>query len=501
VAVSGLFLSGIGGFSPQDHLSGSLGAGEVEGGETAAANRLEGVKAFPRDYDSGSMAVRSLMSCLESYHLTYQYARLLGVSGAAFKFVYDSTEAYEPLRDLSPIDVLGTACAAMGFEDAHWMVDEPIEVVKRVVKGEIDAGRPVIAPFLATHEYHGFTIITGYDYDEDLFHLQGAFHTPEGAAIPDGISVPVPEAWDGPTVSPAGWAGNPVFVIGERSGEGTGYVQYYKDIVESGIGAMRGGRLTYGSRPGEHVYMSTPGPHEASYGLEAYGILSSDVGSSELTRVVEGDTLLNFGFIWRIDAQVGQLEHDRRNGALFLRYLRQGLPAKRVPLLEEIIDNFNRTADDAADLRKVFWDDVRKAREARITRDEVPGYVASSKSIVIGVVDDKWYVRELEGQGYGIYSSPWGPVVVNDSEEKRLQARLLVRSLQSRERQSLSMLEELAEYIDLRVDPDRSEERKRPKTGNGPKRRDPGKKGSTNKGSDKGDPTKQDPDENGDENG
>ena len=165
---------------------------------------IEGVGGFPLDRDSGSMCLHALLSCLKATGNPSVYYNLVGFSRSAFKFVYDSTEAYEPLRDLYPVDVLRQAAVAEGYPESRWETNKSINTVKSLIKQEIDSGRPVIAPFLRNDAYHGFFVITGYDYEQEIFYLQGALDLDSGY-----VSVPIPDYWDGPTASPAGWARNP----------------------------------------------------------------------------------------------------------------------------------------------------------------------------------------------------------------------------------------------------------------------------------------------------
>jgi hypothetical protein len=450
MVMSGLMAFGVGVLLAPNCLGGS---GEQTVKEPVS-NRLAGVKGFPLDYDSGSMAVHALRSCLQTYDLDYTYSHLMGISGAIYKFVYDSTEAYEPLRDIYPYDLLQIACGQVGFPDAHWETGQPIEVVKEIVKREIDAGHPLLAPFLKPDAYHGFFIITGYDYEKDVFYLQGAFEESTE------VAVPIPDGWDGPTASPAGWASNPVFVIGDLAREGTGAVQDYGYAVELGISIMKGGRLSYGNHPGEHVYLRGPGPHEASYGLEAYGPLASDVETKELTVEINGEKHFNFGLIWRIDAQIGQLEHDRRHGAQVLRFLARGISAKRTLMLREITRSFNLVVRDARDLRRIFWCEIP---DTLVSSDMIADYARTSPSIVFRLPDHEDLPVLLERSGHDIYKTVWGWVLIDDSDAKRLSARLLVRSILSRERSSARMLEDLAECVDLRPDPDWSKQRRGPR--------------------------------------
>lgn len=408
------------------------------GAPSEGARVLDGVKGFPPDYDSGSMAFYALSSCIEAVRDAAGYYSLVGVSGAAFKFVYDSTEAYEPLRDLYPVDVLPLAAEAKGFPAAHWEINKPIDTVKSLIKREIDGGRPLVAPFLKNDAYHGFFVIAGYDYERNILYLQGALGLDSGY-----VEVPIPDSWDGPTVSPEGWARNPVFVLGEMGPLVTERGAHERMSVEAGIRLLKGGTLEYGTHPGEHQYMRVPGPHRAHYGLPAYDILAVDVEKS-LLLVDGGEQVLDSGLIWRLNSQLGQLQHDRHRGAAYLRTLSAHLPDEHSLLLKDIMDTFEKVVADVRSLRKVFWDPV----PVWCSRPEdVVRYIEQKQSIVFRVPEDDGMLSALDALGYEAHGGPWGPVVVRDSPEKRLRAKMFVISILSREKNSLYLMEQIVDHI------------------------------------------------------
>lgn len=416
----------------------SAEAGRAEG-TNQDAYVLDEIKGFDLDYDSGNMGIHALSSCIESAKGATPYHTLVGLSGSAFKFVYDSTEAYEPLRDLYPMDALRKAARAMGFPNARWEVNESIDTVKLLIKNEIDGGRPLVAPFLKDDAYHGFFIITGYDYGRNVLYLQGALGLDSGY-----VSVTVPDSWDGPTASPGGWAGNPVFMLGEgrHSVKKDGTME--REAVREGIQAYRGGTLEYGTHPGEERYMGTPGPHAAYYGLPAYDILSADVEKEPILVNDNGAEAVGFGFIWRLDSQLGQLEHDRYHGTAYLRALSGFLPPEHMVLLAEVVDNFEKVVGDVQALRRVFWHPIP---EQCAGPEDVIRYVEREKSIVYWVPDVEHMLMGLEARGLETRPTPWGPVIVLDSAEKRLRAKVLVKSIASREKNSLYILEDIVEHI------------------------------------------------------
>jgi hypothetical protein len=409
------------------------------------ARVLEGIEGFRPDYDSGNMGLHALSSCLKPLGAESGYYMLVGLSRCAFKFVYDTTEAYEPLRDLYPMDALRQAGEAVGFPDCHWEVNKSINTVKSLIKQEIDGGRAVIAPFLLPDAYHGFYVITGYDYARGLFYVQGAFEPDSGY-----VTVAIPDFWDGPTASPEGWARNPVFILGEKRQEMSRRGTEERKSVRMGIKLMKGGTLEYGTQPGERKYMRTPGPHEARYGLPAYDLLSHDVEAAPLIYGGDGLTTLNFGLIWRLDAQLGQLEHDRHHGSTYVRGLSRYLRFEQNMLLAEIMGNFENVVQDVRSLRKIFWDPVP---DWCVNSDDVLRYIDSNGSIVYRVPDIRGIDTALASRDLSLYDTPWGRVVVLDSPSKRLKAKLLVKSIASREKNSLYVMQDIVEYIG-RLDPD-----------------------------------------------
>jgi hypothetical protein len=426
------------------------------------AGMLRGVEGFPLDHDSGNMGIHALSSCLKAVGATSGYYTLVGLSRSAFKFVYDTTEAYEPLRDLYPVDVMQQAAKAVGYPDAHWEVNRSIDTIKLLVKQEINSGRPVIAPFLKSDAYHGFFIIAGYDYGQGIFYLQGALGLDSGY-----VSVPVPDYWDGPTASPLGWAGNPVFILGEPRMEMERRGAAERKSVKMGMRLYRGGTLEYGEQPGERMYMSEPGPHTAHYGLPAYDVLSRDVENAPVLVERDGGEAVNFGLLWRLDSQLGQLQHDREHGATYVRGLSRYVRFEQRVLLGEVSGNFEGVAGDVLALRRMFWNPVP---EWCASAEDVIRYIESEEAIVYWIPETAGaadgIAAGLESRGYVTRATPWGPVVVLDAPGKRLKAKILVKSIASREKNSLYVMKDVVDHIG-RLRPDALETGGSPAEGGG----------------------------------
>jgi hypothetical protein len=400
---------------------------------------LTGVAGFQPDYDSGNMGLHALLSCLEFCGENPGYYKVVGLSRSAFKFVYDSTEAYEPLRDLDPADALGAAAGALGFTDCGWVTGLPIDEVKLLIKKEIDDGRPLIAPFFLPDYYNGFYIITGYDFDKGILYLQGGHGRGSGY-----ISIPFGAPWDGPTLSPAGWAVNPVFVLGEKHAAAAARGKVEREAMVASLDLLRGGTLEYGTSPGETEYVKEPGPHTARYGLPAYEILSSDVGGAPLLVSERGRQAVNTGLLWRLNSQLGMLYHDRFYGLGFLRGLTPLLEPGHNMVLGEVAGNMEGVLEDVRSLRRIFWDilpDTLASAEGALR------HVEESGSIVYVVPDRKDIRDRLRREGYETHPTPWGRVVIADAPEKRLAARVLVKRIASREKNSLHLLSDIVQHI------------------------------------------------------
>lgn len=406
-------------------------ASTLLGGESGVIN---GIQPFALDYDSGSMGLHALHSAILPFFPRSTYPYVLGVSGAAFKFVYDSTEAYEPLRDTSPIDELSLAAHDLGFPDSHWVVDKDIEDVKRIVKSEIDGGRSILVPYIYDQAYYGFFLIVGYDYDRSEFLIQGAFE--------DGgyRRVKIPDRWYGPTLSPIGWAMNPIFVLGDFASDRRGNEVSSSEILHLAYELFKGGKLDYGMHPSERVYIAGADSCEAWYGLPAFRILARDVEKASLIRETQGISKLNFGFLWRIDAQLGQLAHDRKNGAIFLRMLKGKLLPNVANLVVKIADLFQASAQDAQAIRRFFWDPIP---QDQMTKSGIETYVDSSTSMVFALGQDRTLAMQLKDEGYQIYNSPWGFVLIADSPRRRLLAKTAVHSAYVHERMAFRILEQI----------------------------------------------------------
>jgi hypothetical protein len=412
---------------------------DVPAVDTLRTNRIPGVRPYPQDDLSGSMPLHALEAILQVLKVPCRYADLVPVSGALFKFVYDSTEAYEPLRDACPYDLLRTAANRNGFPNAHWETGLSSDEAEMLIRDEIDSGRPLISSFLKPEAYRGFDIITGYDYDKGVLLIKGGFQRIRA------VTVPMPASWDGPTVSPAGWATNPLFVLGDQVQDTTHLKDVYIAMLHEGINLLQGGRLEYGSHEGEQRYMGSPGPHEAWYGLPAYDVLAADVQQRPLIIDRGAGPELDFGLVWRIDVMAGLLEHDRMYGDEFVARLKGLVSEPQTWTLSELLSNFERTTADAAYLHDAFW---REVPDSLSEPDQVLAYVDTCKAIVFKIPEVEGLAESLRGQGQSVFETPWGHALVEGSGGRRLEAKLKVIGIKSRERESMDLLRQIADYLE-----------------------------------------------------
>jgi hypothetical protein len=176
----------------------------------------------------------------------------------------------------------------------------------------------------------------------------------------------------------------------------------------------------------------------------------ADVADADLVVSRTDGQVINFGLIWRIDAMVGLLEHDRTYGAQFVSMLRGFVADKQSWALHELVSNFERTRDDAARLRNIFWHEIP---DSLTDPEDVLAYVDTTMAMVFKLPDSEELKEELQSLDREVYECPWGMVIVEDSPTRRLEAKLLAIGIMSRERESLGLAEQVMEFVETRKDP------------------------------------------------
>lgn len=363
---------------------------------------ISNVPSFVRDHDAGSMAVTALSVALGTQGDDRPDWWLAGVSGDAFKFVYDAGPVFEPLRDRNPLDVVETACRAAGWE-GHWSTTGRAEIVEAVVRQSIGAGRPLLAPFLGEAWYHGMVLVVGIDDARRRFLLQRA--RTGGGEAGDYELIAIPDRWDGPVPGDVAWSDAPLFVLEGRRTAPPPTIALATALARAI--ELHGGRpLPYAGHPGAQRYSGVPlAGRVAPQGDAAFRLLRHDI--------LRAGTI-GFDLIWRIDAQLGQLHYDRRNAARFLRVAAGGHPAAAA--LTEAAERHATTADIAKRIQHAFWD---KSLGGEADASAVRSAVNTSSSLVYALGGLPAQERDRLHGSLPVVDTPWGPAGIADAPSRR----------------------------------------------------------------------------------
>lgn len=355
---------------------------------------------IPHRNDVGGGALPAVHAVLRSLGAQVSYEELSVLSGAAFTFVYDNAPTYEPQRDLCPFDTLSLAAQATGFT-GRWVVDRPLEETMGEVEAALAAGRPAIASIYDVDEMHGFGVVV--DRQECRFTVQ----------LDQPVNVPLPELWWGAVTGPRAWGARPVFLtepgrVATWSAEGR-----LHRALHRAVSLLSGGWVPYRDCDGSRTYTSVPlAGRQAAFGLPAYDLLLADVGGAEFLGA--------FSLLWRLDAQLSQLQHSRTCAASYLRTLAH-------PVARVAEDTCTEAAGLAGDLMSRFW--FRPTRS--MTRaDDVLAACATQSAMVFWVQLAEDELVRLS-QRVPVTRTPWGPIAVVDTTPRRREAAALVQGLKA----------------------------------------------------------------------
>ena len=345
--------------------------------------------------------MHALESCLKFQGQESNYWWLAGVSGDAFKFIYDRDDVREPMRDLVPIDTVSLACSSMGWE-GKWYVDEKIENVVDRVKRSLKKNYPILTSNLGSQWYHGANIITGINEESNEFFLQiGRVDLTKSYGYE---KIPIPKKWDGPVPGPIIWADNPIFIFEKRI-EKPNEEKTVTNSLKQALDIYNKKTLSYKDHPGAQNY-STPSlkGKVVNQGLNAFIELREEVTNSVITWPI----------IWRITTQCGQLSYDRSNVTKFLKTIVKKY--SQFSSLEKISDLYNETMNNANALKKSYWDDrLRGIDDLEKLLEEM----YNSQSFVYNISrlgTDK--VNQIRNK-FIVMDTLWGPAVILDSPKRR----------------------------------------------------------------------------------
>ncbi|MFX1573687.1 MAG: hypothetical protein ACFFB0_13135 [Promethearchaeota archaeon] len=381
------------------------------------------VPIFHLNWDAGDMLMLALESCLKYLDQNVNSWWLAGISGDAFKFMYDKKDVREPMRDRVPIDTVSLACSSLGWE-GKWYINETIDKVRNRIKHSLEQGYPVITSNLGTRWYHGANIITGINEDTNELFLQIGHE--DISKSYNYKKIHIPEKWDGPVPGSIIWADNPIFILKNK----TSQPEEEKIIVESiarVIDIYQGESLPYKDHVGAQKY-STPllKGKTVNKGITAFNELKDEIKNSEITWPV----------IWSITTQCGQLLYDRSNASKFLKkaaekYSQYFMLAKIADYYEEIINAANL-------LKQSYWDE----RLNKITKiEELVVKLKKGKSFVYNISNLKRDDINQLCRILPIMETLWGFTVILDNPRRRNYNLDLVDLIIDREKNCLNLFQ------------------------------------------------------------
>jgi len=376
------------------------------------------VPAIPRRDDVGGGAMPAIHAVLGSLGAHVGYEELLVLSGTAFTFVYDNAPTYEALRDLYPLDSLTVAVQACGFS-GRWLVDASEGETLERLQIALGDGRPAVVPIYSIDEIHRCAVAVGYDAASRKLTLQ----------LEQLQEITLPEVWWGAVTGPLAWGRCPVFLTERKPLPGWSAEGRLHRALHRGQALLGGGLLPYRDCEGSRIYSGVPlAGRQAVYGLPAYDLLSADVGGAEI--------LSSFALLWRIDAQVSQLQHSRAAGTAFLGTVPHKLASEAATCCASV-------AESAGELLSRFW---YRPTKAMATAEDVLAAAGAQGAMVFWLGLEGEELARL-ARRVAVARTPWGPVAIVDTIPRRREAVAVVQRLRESEGRLRQLLGELRDAL------------------------------------------------------
>lgn len=380
------------------------------------------VPIFVLNWDAGDMYIYALESCLKFLGEKCESWWLAGLSGDAFKFVYDRDDVREPMRDRVPVDIVGLASSSIGWE-GKWYFNERLDKVISYIKGSLEQGYPVLTSNLGAQWYHGANIITGINEDTNEFLLQIGREDITGSF--DYERIPIPEEWDGPVPGSIIWATNPIFIL-EKKIAAPNEEKTISMSINRAVEIYNKKSLPYKFHPGAQKYSTVSLKDKfVRQSLNAFEELSEEVKNTEV----------NWTTIWSITTQIGQLSYDRLNASKFLNYIANKFTD--YSRLVEISNLYKQTVDNANLLKQSYWDnrldginDFKKILEE----------IRKSKSFVYSISNLKLELKNQLQKDFPIIDTLWGPAIIIDLPNRRNYNSKLTNSIYKNEINCFNLL-------------------------------------------------------------
>lgn len=390
---------------------------------------INNVPAFLLNWDAGDMLMLALESCLRYLGEEVHSWWLAGISGDAFKFIYDKDDVREPMRDRVPIDIISLANSSVGWE-GKWYVNEKIEATKERIMNSLERGYPIITSNLGSQWYHGANIITGLNDETDEIYLQIGRENLLDSIQYEKISIP--EMWDGPVPGPIIWANNPIYLFEKKSNQPSKENRIFKALNRA-INLYKDITLLYKNHPGAQKY-STPSLEgkQVKQGLAALVNLKEEIQQS----------LITWSVIWSVTTQIGQLSYDRSNASRFLEEIfKEYTQYSELKILSNL---YKETAHLANIIKQSYWD--KRLNEIK-NIDKLVENINDSQSFIFDVSKLNTEILGDIRNRFPVMDTLWGPAVKLDSLERRNYNSNLIDMILNNEKESLELLTKLIQVF------------------------------------------------------
>jgi len=393
--------------------------------------QIDGIPPIASDQAWAGKTLAFLRAALQPLGCDATEAFLAGASGDAFIFTYLDAPVDEQQRDHWPLDVFAAAAEPIGYE-VDWFTNQPMDQVRERVRREIDAGAPLLTHSLDPRT-HFFQIIVGYDYDSDVFLVQGVdrLYAEGGYA-----EIDIPDGWSGAVPGEVFWARNPIGVVRRRDGKrASDPGQTARSALHRAIGLWEQESFGFSdyTEEGDWASWASGLPlHEMQQplGAAAYDALIRDVlNAKEITG----------GMIWRLDEQFVVRRYRHVDAANYLREVAPLFATADGDTLRAVAERFEKTAEDGATFYSMYWgsaltdDPPQSPTELRQRMDAAP-------NLVLGIPDSIEDAAFEQWDDCRVMRHPWGRIVIIDTPERRAHAAGLARALKAHGAESVEML-------------------------------------------------------------
>ncbi len=409
--------------------------------EEGSKNQLGNVIGYLKDDTAGAMAMHALTSALNSMGVKKDRSYVSGVSGYAFRVVYDRELINEPLRDLYGADYFSNACKAFGVK-GKWINNLDLATFKGIVQKSIDENLPLITSYILPDNPKGFSVISGYDFYHysvlglpagpgKLF-LQGARDVEDKPGQITYTAIAIPDNWNGPVMSDERWADKPLFVFSGKP-EQLNEKQVVVEALKMIVNLVKKNNVSYGYHPSAQT-LATPSldSRQACGGMKALEMFKEDLEKFKPKK--------DYIYLDKYRFTVEQLSSAREDASVFLMNISHFFKGEIRKKLMKASELCLLTADNAFNLRKVFFCESYPAASLK----EFKSKVESSPSIVFKA---NLSAKDRKKLGKNIYHTATGPLYIDNSGNKKKGYLKLIENIIESESQCMKLLQEVAKDL------------------------------------------------------